>query len=101
MISISIDVTKIDKVKLFKGEKGTYLDAVLIDTPNNTYGNDFMIVQSVSMEERALGVKGEILGNGKIIVRKEQPKESPTEPTSINDITPPPENDSGFDDLPF
>ena len=88
MISISIDVTKINKDKLFKGEKGTYLNAVLIETPNNTYGNDYMIVQSVSKEERAQGVKGEILGNGKTFVKKEY-----TEPTSIDDIQPPPEYD--------
>lgn len=71
MINLKIDVNKIDKAKLFKGEKGTYLDVVLIETPDNQYGSDYMVVQSVSKEERAQGVKGNILGNGKIFVPQE------------------------------
>ena len=64
MITLNIDVMKIDKERLYKGKKGTYLDAVLIETPNSEYG-DYMIVQSISKEERDAGKKGEILGNGK------------------------------------
>lgn len=64
MITGKIDVTKIDKARLFKGERGTYLDVVLIETPNGQYG-DYMICQGVSKEERQAGVKGAILGNAK------------------------------------
>lgn len=64
MITLKIDVTKIDKSRLFYGEKGTYLNAVLIETPKSEYG-DFMIVESVSKEERESGVKGNIIGNAK------------------------------------
>lgn len=61
-----MDVTKIDKTRLFKGAKGTYLDFALMEHDHpDQYGNDFMIVQSVSKEERQKGVKGAILGNGK------------------------------------
>ncbi len=67
-ISVKIDVTKIDKERLFKGKKGTYMDLILIPTPNNQYGNDYMCVQGVSKEEREAGIKGEILGNGKMAV---------------------------------
>jgi len=66
MITCKINVTKIDKARLFKGEKGTYLDVNLIETPGDQYGNDYMIVQAVSKEERAAGVKGAVLGNAKI-----------------------------------
>jgi len=90
MISISIDVTKIEKQRLFTGKKGTYLDAVLIETPNSEYG-DYMIVQSVSKEEREQGVKGNILGNAKSIRRRDTQENVP-------DTT----NDSFRDDnLPF
>lgn len=67
-IAIKIDVTKIQKERLFKGQKGTYLDAVLFleDQPDQ-YGQNGMIVQSVSKEERQAGVKGPILGNIKVI----------------------------------
>ena len=64
MIAGKIDVLKIDKAKLFKGAKGTYLDIAIIETPNGKYG-DYMIVQSVSKEEREAGIKGAILGNAK------------------------------------
>lgn len=72
-IALKIDVTKIDKEKLFKGTKGTYLDAVaFIDTETaNQYGDHGMITQSVTKEDKDKGVKGAILGNGKIIWREE------------------------------
>lgn len=76
MIIGKIDVSKIDKSKLFKGSKGTYLDIVLIDTPGNQYG-DFMICQGLTKEDRAAGQKGAILGNGKVIGgSKSAPKSS-------------------------
>lgn len=83
MISISINVDKINEDRLFKGEKGKYLDMVLIERTDD-YGNDYMVVQSVSKEERERGVKGNILGNGRIIVKRDP----------INHNTPP---DESFD----
>lgn len=70
IISVRIDVTKIDKTKLFVGEKGTYLDVTLLlkdDQQADSYGNHGMVVQSVTKEERQAGKKGPILGNAKII----------------------------------
>jgi len=64
-IVCKIDVLKIDKTKLFKGKKGTYLDIVLLPSPNDKYGNDYFITQGVSKADRDAGVKGAILGNGK------------------------------------
>lgn len=90
MISIKIDVTKINKARLYKGEKGTYLNCTLIDTPDSQYG-DYMIVEETTKEEREAGTKGTILGNGKIIKPKtEAPKtEYPVKSTPV------------IDDLPF
>ena len=65
-VNLKIDVTKIDKSKLFKGKNGNmYLDAqVFIDLDEqDQYGNNGMVTQAVSKEERASGVKGNILGN--------------------------------------
>jgi hypothetical protein len=73
-ISIKLDVTKIDKAKLYKGDKGTYLDAtILMKDEADQYGNIGMIVQNVSKEEREAGVKGAILGNVKYIAKQVQP----------------------------
>lgn len=73
-ITASIDVTKVTKERLFQGKNGAkYLNIVLIPTTNDKYDNDFMVVESVSKEERASGVKGPILGNAKIMVSRTGP----------------------------
>jgi len=71
-VSLKIDVTKIDKERLFRGQKGTYLDlTVFIDVDNkDQYGNNGMITQSTSKEDREAGVKGAILGNIKVFMKK-------------------------------
>ena len=68
-VTLNIDVTKIDKAKLFKGAKGTYLDAnVFIDLDNeDQYGNHGMITQQVSKEEREAKVAKVYLGNVKVV----------------------------------
>lgn len=73
-ISIKIDVTKIDKNRLFTGQKGTYLDlTTFIDTENpGQYGDHGFISQSVSKEERANGIKTPILGNCKVFYEENQ-----------------------------
>lgn len=68
MISIKIDVAKITKDRLFKGAKGTYLNAVLIETPDGQYG-DFMICEDQTKEEREARAQRVILGNGKYVGR--------------------------------
>lgn len=68
VIVAKLDVTKVDKARLFAGKNGAkYLDIVLIPSANDRYGNDYMVTQSVSKEEREKGVKGAILGNAKIL----------------------------------
>jgi hypothetical protein len=69
LVAIKIDVTNIDKDRLFKGNKGTYLDAVcFLDDEPGDHGDNGMITQQVSKEERTAGVKGNILGNCKILM---------------------------------
>jgi hypothetical protein len=69
IIRLKIDVTKIDKTALYKGAKGTYLDATLFldDEPSGTYGDNGMISQDLGKERRDAGEKGAIIGNGTII----------------------------------
>jgi len=69
LVAIKIDVTKIDKARLFQGKNGAqYLDAtVFINEEPGQYGDNGMITQSVSKEERESGVKGAILGNVKVL----------------------------------
>ena len=67
-LSLKINVSQIDKARLFKGNKGTYLDATIFVELNelDQYGNSGMITQDVSKDEKQQGVKGNILGNGKV-----------------------------------
>lgn len=73
-VSLKIDVKKIEKARLFAGQKGTYLDAtVFIDLDQaDEYGNNGMITQDVSKQERDSGVKGAILGNAKVFFKDGQ-----------------------------
>ena len=67
-VQVKIDVSKIDKALLYKGSKGTYLDATVfidVDTPDQ-YGNHGMVTQDISKEKKDAGEKGPILGNVKI-----------------------------------
>lgn len=68
-LSVRIDVTKIDKERLYKGKKGTYLDLVtFVDLDNkDQYDNNGFISQSTTKEERESGVQTPILGNVRII----------------------------------
>ena len=93
MIAIKIDVTKIEKARLFKSDKtgSIYLDAVMIETPNSEFA-DYMIVQEVSKDERERGIKGNVLGNAKSLTPQ------PSRPAARPEPGPEPEPDS---DIPF
>ncbi len=67
-LSVRIDVTKIDKSRLYKGAKGTYLDlTTFVDTDQqDQYENNGFISQSTTKEEREGNVQTPILGNVKV-----------------------------------
>ena len=68
-LSVRIDVTKIEKSRLYKDAKGTYLDlTTFVDTDQqDQYENNGFISQSVTKEERDAKVQTPILGNVKVI----------------------------------
>ncbi len=66
ILSGTINVEKIDKKRLFKGEKGTYLDIkIIMSDEEDQYGNIGFICENTTKEEYTKGVKGTILGNVK------------------------------------
>ena len=91
LIKLKINVSKIQKEALFRGEKGVYLDAVMIPTPNSQY-QDAMIKQDLSKEARERGEEGPIIGGGTILNRREQ-NAPPSQPE--------PPQDAPDDDVPF
>lgn len=84
-VRLKIDVSKIEKARLFKGQKGVYLDATcFIDLDEQgQYGDNGMVTQDVSKEEREQGVKGPILGNVKVFYRDDQQPQSPQQGQSM------------------
>jgi len=81
-LSVKIDVSKIDKSRLFKGEKGTYLDLTTFINMDEAdqYGNHGFISQSVTKEEREQKVQTPILGNVKVFYNEggSAPQQAPT-----------------------
>ena len=106
-INISIDVKKLDKSKFFVSQKtgATYADLTIFVDPDNEdrYGNHGFITQSITKEEKAQGVKGVILGNGKVFWREggqaAQAKDNGYE--SIPNQVDRPQEQSFDDDIPF
>ncbi len=100
MIKASIDVTKIDKTKLYQGKKGKYLNIILIERQDD-FGNSHMVVQDVTKEERLAGAKGAILGNAKTYG---QGGAKANKPAADDDLTSAPRKPAAGavdDDIPF
>ncbi len=106
MITLKINVTKIDKSALFEGKNGKYLDLVLFDNKNGTdqYGNDGFVTQDIGRERREAGERGPIIGNwketrkdgGRTETRREQAR------TETSDRIPDgPAGGADDDDIPF
>lgn len=97
-INIKIDVTKIDKSRLFQGKKGTYLNLTTFVDPDSPdqYDDHGFISQSTDKEEREAGVKTPILGNCKVFF---------TEPSRQNGVPSMPHNTpetmAESEDIPF
>jgi hypothetical protein len=105
MIKVSIDVTKIEKHRLFEGKPRQsdggipkYLSCALLENKDgpDKYGNDGFIVQDVSKSEKESGVKGVIIGNWRDL--DTTPKPAPASVTSrvVNS-----ESKLREDDIPF
>jgi len=104
MITLKIDVLKIDKAHLFKGAKGTYLDLSLRDNKDGVdqYGNSGFIVQGANKEARERGEKGPIIGNWKDTEKKSDPNKwaDRTKPLPKADA-PSLQEEPEEDDIPF
>lgn len=77
LISLSIDVDKLDPKRLYKGKKGKYLSATLfLKEETDQYGKNGFIVESITKEERESGQKGTIIGNAKFLVSGNKPAQN-------------------------
>ena len=93
LINAKIDVTKLTKSKLYKGEKGTYANIVIADLKGgeDDYGNTHTIYEAQSKEEREAGTDRVYLGSGKMFTfngNGSAKSESTPEPVGIDDDIP-------------
>lgn len=95
-VRLKIDVKKIEKARLYQGKKGTYLDATcFIDIDEeDQYGQNGMVTQDVTKEEREAGTKGPILGNVSVFYRDDQGGQQ-RDPRTQQDSP----NGGGYDDF--
>ena len=88
LLKVSIDVTKIKKEHLYKGEKGTYANIdVWINDEKDKYGNDAGVKQTYKVGDK---FDSHYIGNGKWF-EKVQDAEVVEEPSKVE----------GTGDLPF
>ena len=96
-VNLKIDVSKIDKSKLFKGEKGVYLDltAFINVDEQGQYGDNGMITQSWKDQQKG---EGPILGNAKVFWRDDgqQPQQGQPKQQQM-----PEPDDLDSDSIPF
>lgn len=99
LLSLKIDVTKIDKSRLFKGAKGTYLDlTVALNDELDQYGNDVSAWQGQTKEEVQAKEQKTYLGNGKVFWSNDAKADPVHEAKPITEGQVP-DNQEG--DLPF
>jgi len=83
-ISIKLDVSKLDKARFFKGQKGMYCDLtafVELDELDQ-YGQSGFITQSATKEERENKVTLPIVGNTAVFYKEQQPQSGTQQPQS-------------------
>ena len=102
-LKISIDVTKIDKSRIFAGKKGKYIDLTgFIDTDNpGQYGDHGTLSQSVTAEERQNGTRLPICGNCKVFWTDSGADNRQAPPPRTGNGNYQPQPDDMSDDMPF
>lgn len=93
IISANIDLTKINKSKIYEGKKGKYypISIVLNDEPGQ-YGDSGYIMTEQTKEERDAKMQKQYLGNVKVVwtngenvttaAREDSPKQTPMQERS-------------------
>jgi hypothetical protein len=76
IINASLDLTKVEKSKVIKGKKGSYINVTMfINDEVDQFGNHASIIMSQTKEERDAKTPRVYLGNGKVVGGNTQPKE--------------------------
>jgi hypothetical protein len=107
IIRLSIDVTKLDKNRFFKGQKGTYCDLVLIPrNETSERGETHIVKQEVTKEERQSRAAPEmpIIGNAREIQKATPAPSKQRAPMPANRRAldePPAQDEMSDEEIPF
>ncbi len=88
LASININLSKIDKNRLFQGKQGIYLNATIsINEQPDEYGNHISVWESQSKEEQQAKANRNFLGSGKVFWSANEPSapqaETPAQATPV------------------
>ena len=93
IINVSINLNKVDKAKLIKGAKGTYLSLnIAVNDEKDQYDNDCSVWENQTKEEREAKASKNYLGNGKVVWSSEEQVLSTTKtsakkaPVEVDDL---------------
>jgi hypothetical protein len=98
-LTLSINVTKIDKALLIPGQNGAqYLNIRLQNTPESNYGDDYLVAQQGPKGDDGKKIDGPILGNGRAwqITEGRSARDHDTPPPAPQSVGP-----ASTEDLPF
>ena len=90
IINIKVDVTKLDKSRFYKGEKGTYANLTVAENMDgeSQYGDTHYVFESQSKEEREAKTPKNFVGNGKEFVFNSGQVSTPVEESLVDDDLP-------------
>lgn len=96
IISVSIDLNKLDKSRIIQGKNGAkyYNITINVNDEKNQYGNDANVITSQTQEERQSKAPKTYLGNGRVVWSNNSTQ---AQPTSTEDFL----TDQSLDDLAF
>lgn len=67
IITANINLDKLDKSKVYKGEKGTYYSVTISVNDESKYGNNVSVFTTQTKEERDAKAEKSYLANGKVV----------------------------------
>lgn len=103
MITVTINVSRIDESTLYDGKNGKYLTLTLFENTKgpDQFGNHGFVTQDIGKERRESGEKGPILGNYKVLDQNRKPKlQNSHNQAKSNGYQPQPQNEDD-DQIPF
>lgn len=102
IISLSINLSKIDKSKIVKGKNGAqyYNFTSIVNDENDQFGNNVQLIEPQTKEQRAAKAPRTFLGNGRVIWQG-QSTTTVASKAAQTTITETPASSYTTDDLPF